>query len=95
MDRSVGRKIRNLRRKRGLKTRDSSVGFHDLIKEFSLSFAHLFKYRMNYTSIGRQILRVQELPEGAMGTPQYLGEKCPVITLEEVKNRRFDIIDRK
>lgn len=84
MNRHIGRYIRRLRKNRGLKTRDSSVGIADLREEWGKCFAGLIYRRLNYTSIARQILEVQEMPEG-MFKVDY-SRNSPAIVWDEKGN---------
>jgi len=73
----IGMKIRRLRKKNGLKTRDSSIGYKDLLKYWANQFASIFKYRMNYTSLARQVIQVQKLSDE---TPFIYGKDKIYIT---------------
>jgi hypothetical protein len=61
VNRVIGRKIRKLRKEKGLKTRDSSIGYKDLRQEWCKKIASKLSKRMNYESVGRQTFDVEEL----------------------------------
>ena len=65
MNRSMGRKIRKFRKQKGLKTRDSSIGINELIKNWARNFVNLMKGRANFGSgsLARKIIPVQQLPD--------------------------------
>lgn len=62
-NRFIGREIKKMRKRRGLRTRDSSIGYFDLRNEWAEKIASRLSEELNRPSVGRETFPDEEIEE--------------------------------